>query len=107
MREGLKLVQVPGSYYGRAVTLVGWLKRTSGDEFELHGAVMVWRTGQWAPGGLDDLAADGPDSKRYGHSKPAKMPEELHRLTLRRSKPANPEAWAKICPRPKNWEASE
>ncbi len=105
MKQGLKLIQVAGRY-GYAVTLVGWLRRVAGDEFELvPGHVTVAHTGNRRT--LDDLAANGLKGDHVA-SAPAKMPEELHRLLVRRVKPASVEAWSKVCPRPAKWtEADE
>jgi hypothetical protein len=95
MREGLVLIQVPGRYWG--VTRVGWARRIEGDEWELHGATTVVRTG--APVQLDVLAARGPDGHRC--SPVAEVPELLHRFSPRRVLVANVEAWAKhVGPRP-------
>ena len=103
MRQGLTILQVTGGYYGRAVTLVGWVRRVRGDEFEmLPGHVTVWRSsGQFAKNGLDTLAAEGP-GKDYETSKPALVVEQLHRLLVRRPKPCVEAAW-KLVPRPKDW----
>lgn len=104
MRDGLRLIQVPGAYYGFSVTRVGWLRRVDGDEFELLNAVTVWRSnGQRNPAGVDLLAAKGL-GKDYSATEPATQPEELHRLTIRRSIRADEKAWARTCPRPKGWE---
>jgi len=100
MRNGLKIIQVPGRYAGWAVTRVGWLRRISGDEWEMIGARTIIRTGSPRP--LDSLAADGP-RKDHRLTDPAVAPEEIHRLVIRRSLPASVEAWAKHCPRPQNW----
>jgi len=107
MREGLKLVQLPGGYYGRSVTRVGWLKRVSGDEFVLLNSISIWRkSGDFAQDGLERLAAEGP-SKDYAVTKPAKSAEEIHRLVFRRALVADESKWAEACPQPKNWAASE
>ena len=107
MREGLKVVQVTGAYYGYAVTRVGWLRRVDGDEYELlPGAVTVMRTGEHNLAGIDLLASEGP-GQRYQCSEPAKASEEIHRLLVRRSVPANEKAWAKVVPRPKDWAERE
>lgn len=105
MKEGLVLVQLPGSY-GYTVTRAGWLKRVSGDEFELHGPVTVWRTGQRNMAGLDVLASKGP-RKDYRTSPPGEAVEYVHRLLIRRCLPCDSTKWEKECPRPKGWEASE
>ncbi len=103
MREGLTVLQVTGAYYGYAVTLVGWLRRVSGDEYEmLPGHVTVLRTGDRDPNGLDKLASEGP-GKSYRCSEPSRGPELLHRLLVRRPKPANEKSWAKVVPRPAGW----
>jgi hypothetical protein len=101
MRDGLKVIQVPGRY-GYSLTLVGWLKRIVGDEFEIHNACTVARTGNYRMDGLQKLASEGP-KKGYDVTEPAKLPEEIHRLLVRRALPASVEAWAKACPRPKNF----
>lgn len=108
MRVGLTILQVTGGYYGRAVTMVGWMRQVSGDEFEmLPGNVTVWRkTGEFDPNGLDTLAANGP-GKDYSTSEPSKTVEQLHRLLVRRPKPCDEKAWAKVLPKPKGWADSE
>jgi len=103
MREGLKIVKLPGGYYGRSVTRVGWLRRVSGDEWELlPGARSVWRTGG-AMTPLDQLAAHGPGDN-HQVSDPQAGIEEIHRLLLRRCLPADESAWAAHCPRPPRFE---
>jgi len=98
------VLQVTGAYYGYAVTLAGWVRRVGGDEYEmLPGHVTVLRTGNRDPNGLDRLAAEGP-GKNYQCSEPSKGTELLHRLLVRRPKPANEKAWEKILPRPKGWQ---
>ena len=104
MREGLAVVQVTGAYYGYAVTRVGWLRRVAGDEYELHGAVTATRTGR-APEGLDDLAAG--KMERYELSQRATQPEMIHRLLMRRALAADERAWAKVCPKPEGWSATD
>jgi hypothetical protein len=100
MRNGLKIIQVPGMYANLAVTRIGWLRRVSGDEWELIGASTIVRTG--SPRSLDSLAAHGPkDDRRLTAS--AEAPEEIHRLVIRRSLPADVKAWAADCPRPDGW----
>lgn len=104
MSEGLYLVQISITYY-RALTIVGWLRRVRGDEYELApGARIVTR----APGeaaswtGLDDLAASGP-GERYTLHAAMTQPEPLHRLMIKRAKPCDESAWAQHCPRPADW----
>lgn len=106
MEHGLVLVQISITYY-RALTMVGWLRRKHGDEYELvPGARIITRQSGAADwNGFDTLAADGPGSKYKLH--PAmKQPEPLHRLIVKRCKPADEKAWAKHCPRPKDWSES-
>jgi hypothetical protein len=103
MRNGLRLIQVPGRY-GYSVTLVGWVERVLGDEFLLHNAVTVARTGGYRLDGLQKLASDGPGKRGYDVTEPAKQPEELHRLLVRRSLIADEKAWEKHCPKPDWWD---
>lgn len=102
MRPGLKIITLPGAYYGYAVTRVGWLRRVSGDEFELVGACTIARTGQQRLEGINKLASDGP-GKGYQVSAADEGPEEVHRLLVRRCVPANEKAWREHCPKPKGW----
>ncbi len=105
MKTGLTILQVTGGYYGRAVTLVGWLRRVGGDEYEmLPGHVTVWReSGSFQMNGLDTLAAEGL-VKGYKASEPAKTVEQIHRLLVRRPKPCTEKSWSTVCPRPKDWQ---
>lgn len=102
MKDGLKVIQVPGRF-GYSVTLVGWVRRVNGDELELLNAVTVARTGTYRLDGIQRLASEGPGKRGYEVTKPAKQPEELHRLLIRRSLTANEAAWQEHCPRPKGW----
>jgi hypothetical protein len=103
MRNGLKIIAFLPGRYGYGLTRVGWVRRISGDEFEILGGRTIWRkSGQFQMGGLNKLAADGL-GKDYEATDPDAMPEELHRLLVRRSLPANEEKRAKLCPRPKGW----
>jgi hypothetical protein len=99
MRSGLKVIVTPGNYW--ALTQIGWLRRVDGDEYELVGARSLRRIGEQVP--LATLAAKGP-GKTIQVQPASEQPEELHRLTIRRCIPANEAAWAKECPRPKDWE---
>lgn len=101
MRNGLKIIQVPGGYGYWAVTRIGWLRRVSGDEWVLlPGARSIIRT-QGARN-LDSLASDGP-KKDHTLSDASVGPEEVHRLIIRRALPADEKTWAKLCPRPDGW----
>ena len=102
MENGLKVIVLPGAYYGYAVTKVGWIRRVAGDEWEvLPGAVILYRTGEQRT--FEHLAAKGPgkDYKVYGE--PAEAAEHIHRLLVRRIFPADESAWRKVCPRPQGW----
>jgi hypothetical protein len=107
MREGLKLIQLPGRY-GYSVTRIGWLRRVSGDEFELLGGRTIARTsGQYSLQGVSKLAAEGM-KQGYEITEADELPEEIHRLVIRRALVASEKAWAKHCPKPKGWrEAAE
>lgn len=76
MRNGLKIVQLTGAYYGWAVTRIGWLRRVSGD-------------GPMKDHRLTDIE-DGA--------------EDVNRILIRRSFAANEETWLKHCPRPSGWQ---
>jgi hypothetical protein len=104
MRNGLKIIQVPGRY-GWSVTRICWMRRISGDEYEtLPGSRTIVRTGNQRT--LASLASDGPKTD-HTLSDPDGGTEEIHRLLIRRSLPANEKVWAKHCPRPKNWQDAE
>lgn len=101
MRDGLKVLQLPGRY-GYSVTKVGWIRRAGGDEWELlPGSVSVFRTQGRAT--LDQLASRGLGDD-HGATEPAKLGEDLHRLVIRRSLPADEKAWLKLVPKPKGWK---
>lgn len=100
MRPGLKIIQIAGRY-GYSVTLVGYMRRVGGDEWDmLPGHTSVVRTG--GVRNIDELANDGPmDDHRC--SQPARSVEEVNRVFLRRCKPANVEKWPMV-KRPKDWK---
>ncbi len=108
MHDGIKIVQVPGNFYGRGVTMVGWMRRVGGDEWELlPGARVIYRqSGNYSYTGLDDLAAKGP-GKSYGLAEPTLAGEHVHRLLIRRSKPATWAGWLDLCPKPKDWSDAQ
>jgi hypothetical protein len=101
MRDGLKIIVLPGSRYYNVVR-IGWLRRVSGDEYELVNARTVVRTASYEAGGLARLASHGIE-KRYKLSTADEGVEEIHRLVIRRSMPATEKSWAKDCPKPKGW----
>jgi hypothetical protein len=81
------------------------MRRISGDEYEtLPGSRTIVRTGNQRT--LASLASDGPKTD-HTLSDPDGGTEEIHRLLIRRSLPANEKVWAKHCPRPKNWQDAE
>ena len=107
MKEGLKIMQFAGGRYGWNVTRVGWLKRIAGDEYQLLGGRTIWRKiGNYNAGGLTNLANDGL-GREYDISAADKFGEDVHRLLIRRSLPANEKAWAEHCPKPKDWRDAE
>lgn len=101
MRNGLKIVQLTGAYYGWAVTRVGWLRRVSGDEWELLGARTIIRTGSPRP--LGNLASHGP-MKDHRLTDADEGAEDVNRILIRRSFAANEQAWLKHCPKPAGWQ---
>jgi hypothetical protein len=105
MKDGLKIIRVTGAYYGYAVTKIAWIRRIVGDEWEMMpGARTIIRTG--SPRTLDSLAAHGP-RKDHTLTDPAIGSEELNRLMIRRSLPADEIAWGDLCPRPVGWVEAE
>lgn len=102
MRNGLKIFTERGGYY--PYVSIGWVRRVNGDEFEAIGARVIRRFGQNAS--LADLAANGP-KRDTELLEAAKLPVELHRLTVGRVLQCAPEAWAEECPKPKNWVDGE
>jgi hypothetical protein len=99
MRAGLKIVVTPGNYW--CLSQIGWLRRVEGDEWELVGARTLRRIGEQVP--LAEIAAKGP-GKTIKLMPVAEQPEEIHRLLIRRSIPANEAAWAEHCPKPDDWK---
>jgi len=97
MRNGLKIFSLPGGYY--PFVLVGWLRRVEGDEYEVLGGRVIRRFGQSQA--LSSLAQKGPakDTELLA----ASPTETVHRLLIGRCIPCEPSAWAKECPKPKEW----
>jgi hypothetical protein len=104
VEPGLYLVIIAATYY-RAVTIVGWLRRVHGDEYELApGARVVTRIrGEADWNGLAKLAEEGP-GKRYKLHDPMKTPELLHRFMMKRPKPCIESAWVEHIPKPSDWK---
>ena len=104
MQDGIKVFQIPGTYGSWSVTIVGWIRRVSGDEWEvLPGARTIRRTGSYNLAGLDRLANEGNTGNGYALGDAAIGTESLHRLLIRRCLPANEKAWERDCPRPASW----
>jgi hypothetical protein len=103
MRDGLKIIRLPGGYYGRSVTRVGWVRRVGGDEYLLlPGSRSIWRTGGERTT-LDRLASHGPGDN-HQMTAPQVGEEEINRLLTRRALPADEHVWAPHCPKPKDWD---
>jgi hypothetical protein len=106
MRNGLKIIAYLPGRYGYGLTRIGWLRRVSGDEYELIGARTLWRTrGNYQMGGLNKLAAEGL-GEDYGASEADELPEELHRLLVRRVLICDEKKWANgraPMPKPRGW----
>lgn len=102
MEPGLYLMQIPIT--NRAITIVGWLRRIHGDEYELApGARIVTRLhGSPSWDGIAKLAENGPGDS-YKLYDPMKTSEPLHRLIMRRPKPCIESAWIAHVPRPGDW----
>ncbi len=104
MRAGLNLVQLAGRY-GYGVTLVGWMRRVSGDEWEIcAGHTSVIRTQGRRT--LGALASDGPKGDHVC-TEPSKLREDVHRLQPRRCMPADEKAWSEFVKKPKDWRGEE
>lgn len=103
MIKGLKILQFAGGYYGRSVTVVGWLKPIGGDEYLLVNGCTIIRNGQWELGAIGRIAKEGPgDTHRC--SAPSTSDEEVHRLLVRRSWQADEQVWSVACPKPAGWD---
>ena len=78
----------------------------NGDEYDLIDARVMKRTGAPRIDGLQIAAEKGP-GENYSLGAPGKTGEEPHRLLLLRAIRCNEKAWAKHCPKPKDWKADE
>lgn len=101
MRNCLMVVQVPGLYY--RVTMIGWVRRIKGDEYDiLPGARTIIRNRNASPRTIASLASAGPQDD-HTLSTPSDGVEFAHRFGLFRPTPANHEAWIAHCPMPTDW----
>lgn len=99
LRNGLKIIQLRGRY-GWAVTILGWLRRDSGDEWEIVNARTVRRTDGART--LASLAHRGPGDDHI-LSEQSEVIEETNRLLILRCLRANEAVWGPLCPRPADW----
>ena len=99
MREGLKIFTIPSGYY--PFVFVAWLRRIAGDEWEAcPGSRVISRFGNHVQ--LQKLASHGPQPGTILLD-PNPNAEEVNRLTIGRVLIADPDAWANVGPRPKDW----
>lgn len=97
MREGLKLIKLPG-YYGPV--RVGWLRRIEGDNYELlAGSVLVIRTS--GSRALAELAADGP-LKDHKLTDEAGTAHDVNEFRVWQAIDCG-DAWREYVPQPKEW----
>ena len=97
MREGLKLIKLPG-YYGPV--RVGWLRRIDGDNYELlAGSVLVIRTN--GSRALAELAADGP-LKDHKLTDKAGTAHDVNEFRVWQAIDCG-DAWREFVPQPKEW----
>ena len=97
MREGLKLIKLPG-YYGPV--RVGWLRRIDGDNYELlAGSVLVIRTS--GSRALAELAADGP-LKDHKLTDKAGTAHDINEFRVWQAIDCG-DAWREFVPQPKEW----
>jgi hypothetical protein len=100
VNHGLYIVSVPsGGYY--PYTIVGWVRRVEGDEWEAVGARIIRRYGPSVS--LTTLAEKGPQEGT--ELLPAShLPRPVHRLHMGLPLKCDVKAWAKDCPKPKGWK---
>lgn len=86
MREGLAVIVVPGSRYGYSLTRIGWLKRVTGDEWEIEQSRVLMRRSWSAERQPFRDVAESKGSLKTGHflDPSSKVPESLHRLQVTR-----------------------
>lgn len=88
------------------VLRVGWLRPAEGgdpDEWECLHQVAPRRKGDYQTA-LDEVADKGPP-KAWGLREPFKKPTPYHRFQIFHPWPCDEGAWAKACPKPKDWKS--
>ncbi len=83
------------------VLRLGWVRRIQGDEYEAINMVTPLRNGDYETL-FADLAIDGPP-KKWKFSRPMPRPSPLNRFHILGPISLDPDQWAKVCPRPKDW----
>lgn len=99
MRNGLKIIQLTGGYYGYAITKIAYVRRVSGDEYEILPGARIIAKISGSGRRLEGLAARGP-MKDYKLYDPSETIEEIHRLTVRRCLIADETVWSTHIDRP-------
>ena len=103
VRPGLYIYTAPSSE-SVAVLRVAWLRHAVGDtdplEYEALNSVTPLR------GEYTTLLGDAQDTPppNWGWSPMLKRPSPIHRAQIRNPVALDPAGWAKVCPRPKDWE---
>jgi len=108
MRDGLKIIQLTGNYYGRAVTKIAYVRRRGGDEYDiLPGArVVVVKNGKKGRG-LESLATKGLGKEYEFMFEASEGVEEISRILVRRALVADEAAWREYIKRPDGWKVEE
>lgn len=101
MEPGLYLLRLRGGWYGRGVTVVGWLRPIRGDWWHLVGSRNLrYRNGDLTS--LGQLAQSGL-SKNHILTDPTGGLEIVHVMSsIMRAFPAAA-IWEKHCPKPDGW----
>lgn len=99
LTPGLMLFATPSGSYG--VLRVGWVEPKPGDpdEYLIHHSVTPLR-GEYST--VLQQAEDAPPPG-WKWTKPLKRFSELHRSQIRHPVRLDPEGYAKVCPKPKDW----
>ena len=94
MHTGLAIVTTPGGSY--PYVRIGWLSHREGDVWELRNCRVIKRFG--SSQSVAGLASKGP--AKTTELLDASPVELVHALHMIRVIPADPNAWAKECPKP-------